>query len=245
MKIRVIGTLPTWSKEQAASYRRGGASTITSYPRDLLTESVDRARLKLLNAGREQPLRVILITSAIAGEGKTSLAGHLAVSLARAGRRTLLIDADLHRPAMHRLFDLSLEPGFSAVLRGELPVADAIRPTYVRGLEAIPAGRGDLEAIRALGNERVRAIFQELKEAYEFILVDSAPVLAVVDAPVIAQYVDGVLFSVMCGVSHLPSLYQSQQEIAQLGVRILGAVVSGTQGMAGTYGYSPALGSAK
>src|SRR5208337_967562 len=98
-----------------------------------------------------------------------------------------------------RLFDLTLEPGFSAVLRGELAVRDAVRPTYVRGLEAIPAGRGDLEAIRALGHERVRKIFQDLEESYDCILVDSAPVLAVVDAPLMAQFVDGVLFSVMRG----------------------------------------------
>jgi len=238
-RIRVIGTLPVWSyKGQGCERSLQNVSAAADYSRDLMTESVDRARLKLLSASRQEPIRIILITSAISGEGKTSLASHLAVSLARAGRRTLLIDADLRRPALHKLFDVCLEPGFSAVLREELSATDAIRPTYVRGLEILPAGCGDIGAIRSLGNERVRGIFEQLAQAYDFILVDSAPVLAVVDAPLIAQYVDGVLFSVMCGISHLPSLYQCQQEIAHLGVRILGAVVSGTRGSTGGYGYS-------
>jgi succinoglycan biosynthesis transport protein ExoP len=237
LRIRILGTLPVLAASRRAHMLE--TRSTDKYPSDLLTESVDRARLKLLFAGREHPLKVVLITSATSGEGKTSLASHLAVSLARAGRRTLVIDADLRRPSLHRLFDVLLEPGLAAVLRGELAVADAIRPTVVHGLELIPAGRGDVNAIQALGQERVRSLFEQLKEAYDYVLVDSAPVMPVIDASIIAQYVDGVLFSVMCGVSHLPSLHHSYRELAQLGVRILGVVVSGARLPTGSYGYPP------
>src|SRR5207248_6165219 len=128
-----------------------------------------------------------------------------------------------------------LEPGLAAALRDETPIADVIRPTYVRGLEVIPAGRGDLAAIQALGGERVRSMFDELRQTYDYILVDSAPILAVVDAPFIAQHVDGILFSVMCGVRNLPALHQSYHEIASLGAPILGAVVSGVRDASGGY----------
>jgi capsular exopolysaccharide synthesis family protein len=238
LSIKVLGTLPVITNHaQGQGHMLATASLPDKYPRDLLSDSVDRARLKLLHAAREQPLRVLLITSAVPGEGKTSLASHLAISLARAGRKTLLIDADLRRPTLHRLFDLCLEPGFSAALRGEQPPWEVIRPSYVEGLEVIPAGRGDASAIRALSHDRLGVMFEQLKEVYEYILVDSAPVLAVVDAPLIARSVDGILFSVMCGVSHLPSLYRSYDEIAALGGRILGAVVSGTRDADAGYGY--------
>jgi polysaccharide biosynthesis transport protein len=193
--------------------------------------------MKLMHAARLEPLQVLLITSGHAGEGKTSLAGHLALSLARSGKRVLLVDADLRRPALHRLFDLELTPGLSAVLRGELAVSEVIRPTLRQGLEIIPAGRGDLSVIQALGSRRLGDMLRDLQAAYDFILVDSAPVLAVIDAQLVAQHVDGVLFSVLCGVSHLPSLHRSYEELGSLGVRILGAVVSGVDSMGTGYGY--------
>jgi capsular exopolysaccharide synthesis family protein len=236
LKIRLIGTLPVLSNRGQTKLSQA-ASAVEEYPRDLLTESVDRTCMKLLHAAKQQPLRVLMVTSALSGEGKTSLASHLAISLARSGRRTLLLDADLRRPVLHRLFDLSLEPGLSAVLRGESTPSEVIRPTLFRGLEVIPAGSGDLQAIQALGSPCVGTILRCLQEGYEFVIVDSAPVLAVVDAPLVAQHVDAVLFSILCGASHMPSVYQSYQEMASLGVRILGAVVSGVRDLEGGYCY--------
>jgi succinoglycan biosynthesis transport protein ExoP len=241
LNTRVLGTLPLLGAQTTMQSDPLGNSSLTDkYPRYLVTESVDRARLKLLHAAVEHSLRTVLITSAVSGEGKTTLASHLAVSLARAGRRTLLIDADMRRPSLHRLFELPLEPGLGAFLREELPAADVIRPTFVSGLEVIPAGRGDVSAIDALGHDKLRMTLEHLKGQYDFILVDSTPLLAVVDAPLIAQYVDGVLFSVMYGVSHLNALHECHQELAQLGVRILGAVVSGASDSSHRYyGYPP------
>jgi len=237
LHIRLLGTLPVLT-QQGSGYVPTAASPGNKYPSNFFVESVDRTCLKLLHAARQESLRVLLITSAQSGEGKTSLAGHLALSLARSGKRTLLIDADLRRPALHRLFDLALAPGLSAVLRNELPVYEVIRPTLVDGLEIIPAGRGDHAAIRSLGSERLGTILRDLQTTYDFILVDSAPVMAVIDASLLAQHVDGVLFSVLCGASHLSSFYKSYQEIGSFGVRILGAVVSGVRDTdSGGYGY--------
>jgi capsular exopolysaccharide synthesis family protein len=241
LNTRVLGTLPLLGVQttmQASPLANG--SLTDKQPRYLLTESVDRARLKLLHAAAEHSLKTVLITSAFSGEGKTTLASHLAVSLARAGRRTLLVDADMRRPSLHRLFELPLEPGLGAFLREELPVADVIRPTFVAGLEVIPAGRGDVSAIEALAHDSLRLALEHLKEQYDFILVDSTPLLAVVDAPLVAQHVDGVLFSVMCGVSHLNALHECHQELEQLGVRVLGAVLSGAADSGHRYyGYPP------
>ena len=96
------------------------------YWQNLLLESVDATRTMLVHAARTGSHRVVMITSAVGGEGKTSLSSYLATSLARSGLRTLLVDADLRSPSIHRLFDLPVAPGLSELLRGEVDLADAI-----------------------------------------------------------------------------------------------------------------------
>jgi capsular exopolysaccharide synthesis family protein len=236
LKIRLLGTLPVRARQETI-YAPSLPSPGSKYPGNFFAESVDRTAVKLMHTARQETLRVILITSALSGEGKSSLASHLGLSLARSGKRVLLIDADLRRPTLHRLFDLELEPGLSAVFRDESTVLKAIRPTLMMGLEVIPAGRGDQPAIQALGGDRFRMMLGKVQGVYDFIIVDSAPVLAVIDATVIAQHVDGVLFSVLCGVSQLHSIHQCYQELNSIGVRILGAVVSGVDSHGIGYGY--------
>jgi capsular exopolysaccharide synthesis family protein len=171
-----------------------------------------------------------MVTSAGGGEGKTSLASQLAASLARAWRKTLLIDGDLRHPAVHKLFNQPLEPGFSEVLRGEVGVHDTVRPTAISRLWAMSAGHWDSHAVQALAQEGVRSLFGQLKEQYDFIVVDSCPVLPVADSLLLGQHVDSVLFAVMRDVSRAPALYAAQQRLEGLGVRTLGAVMIGADG---------------
>jgi capsular exopolysaccharide synthesis family protein len=170
---------------------------------------------------------VVLVTSAVEGEGKTSLAGQLAVSLSRAWRKTLLVDGDLRKPAAHQLFELPGEPGLSEVLRGDLELSDAIRPTAVSRLSLIPAGQYDAHALQALAQEGVGKLFARLKDEFDFIVVDSCPVLPVTDTLMLGQHVDVVLLSVLGGVSRLPTVYAARQRLAALDIPVLGAVVAG------------------
>ena len=192
----------------------------------LLVESIDAARTMILHASRIEAIRTVMITSAVKGEGKTSLACHLATSLARAGRRTLLIDCDLRSPAAHRLFDLPPGPGLSEVLRGEVDAADVIQPTPAHGLHLIPAGRCDALAIQALAQDGIRALFDDLRARYDFIIVDSAPVLPVADSLLVSQVVDAVIFSILRDVSRVPMVHAAYERLTALGTRTLGAVVS-------------------
>ena len=139
----------------------------------------------------------------------------------------MLIDGDLRQPAAHRLFDLPVEPGLSEVLRGELELADVIRPTTVGRLWLMPAGQWDAHALQALAQEGVGSLVEQLREEYEFIIVDSCPVLPVTDTLMLGQHVDTVLFSVLRGTSQLPTLYAAWQRLAALEIPVLGAVVAG------------------
>ena len=195
----------------------------------LLVESIDATRTMLLHASRAESIRVVAVTSAVKGEGKTSLASHLGASLARAGRRTLLIDGDLRSPSLHRLFDAVPGLGLCELIKGEVELEDVIQKTHAEGLDLITAGRCDPLALQLLAQDELRFLFSRLKSHYDFVIVDCAPVLPVVDTLLIGQSVDGVLFSILRDVSRLPQVHAACERLTNLGTRLLGAVVSGVR----------------
>ena len=218
--IRLVGSLPALHGRPNA----WNASPDRSW-QSVLIESVDATRTMLLHASRVDSIRVVMVTSAVAGEGKSSLSCHLAASLARAGRQTLLIDCDLRRPSVHRLFDQPQGPGVGELLRGEAEVPEVIRKSHAANLDLITAGRWDEHAVQALARGDLQAIFDGLRTRYDFVIVDSAPILPVVDSLLVGQHVDAVIFSILRDVSRIPSVQDARDRLASLGVRILGAVV--------------------
>jgi capsular exopolysaccharide synthesis family protein len=232
--LSLVGTLPAVPAEARKPLADAAAPAAGQ---TALLESVDGIRALVLHAARTQPLRVIMVTSAAGGEGKTTLACHLAASLARNWRRTLLIDADLRNPSAHARFDLPPEPGLSEVLRSEVEADEAIKATPLPRLSLLPAGRCDRHAIEGLSQDSLGELFERLGQHFDFIVVDVSPVLPVADALQVGQHADAAIFSVLRHVSRLPDVYAAQQRLAALHVRVLGAVVIGDR--ASTYGVQP------
>src|SRR5262249_10483840 len=148
-------------------------------------------------------------------------------SLARAGHRTLLLDGDVRLPAVHRLFEMPDAPGFCELLRGEVSLEEATRPTRVEGLWAVAAGRPDPRAFQALAQPTFQSILEVLRQQFDYVVVDSAPVLPVVDSLLLGQHADGVVFSVLRGTSQAPAVHAAYQRMAELNIRMLGVVFSG------------------
>ena len=204
--IRVVGALPrlpALPPGQAANALAPGAMDAQFG----MIEAVDAIRTVLMHSPRIDGARVVMITSAVGGEGKTTLASHLATSLSRAWRKTLLIDGDLRNPAQHLQFDQPLEPGLSEALRGEVEFEDAVKPTLTSRLWLMPAGKIDGHSLQALAQEGVSEVFDRLKEQYDFIVIDTSPVLPVPDALLLGKHADAVLLAVMRDVSRLPAVY--------------------------------------
>lgn len=236
--VHVVGTIPS-PKPRA----RGGMpwTKVRPYPQvNLLTEHVDAARISLLNAARAQDVRVILVTSACGGEGKTSVACHLALSLSRAGFRTLLIDGDLRRPAVHRVLDLPESGGLSEVLRNEIKPTAAIKGTRFPQLSYLGAGKWNAQATEALARSNFRSLLRTLRagidcaevgteylDGFDYIVLDSAPLLPIVDTLLMAQHVDGILLSVLQPVSQSSRVQSALQRLRSVKARVLGAVMSG------------------
>jgi capsular exopolysaccharide synthesis family protein len=234
--IKVIGSLPALPNRYRSRAAGGAAGPQDNHWQQLLMESVDATRTMLLYAAKTEGVQVVMISSAVSGEGKTSLSCHLATSLARAGRKTLLVDCDLRRPATHRLFDVPLTPGLCEILRDEATVTDAVRPTAAANLFHLPAGRCTPQAIELLAQDALPRMLNQLKPEFDFLVLDTSPVLAVNDTLLVAQHVDGVLFSLLRDVSRMPAVYAAYQRLVSVGIRPLGAVVAGVRGDG--YGYS-------
>jgi capsular exopolysaccharide synthesis family protein len=221
--LQLVGAVPPLP--QLAS---SGLANLEQPLEHQLIESVDAIRTILLREASVSETRVVMVTSAVSGEGKTTLAGQLAVSLARAGRKTLLLDCDLRRPAAHQLFEQTLQPGLSEVLLKEIDWAEAVRPTTsMENLSILPAGQWDREVLKQLAQDGFSDLLRDLRRDYDFVVIDSSPVLAATDSLVIGQHADAVLLSLLCDVSQVPPVNSAARRLTALGIRVLGAVMNG------------------
>jgi len=233
--MRVIGTVPAFPNR--ASLKAAEAAGNANW-RFILNESINSTRTMLLHAARSQSMQVVMVTSATQGEGKTSLASQLGSSMATAGMRTLIVDCDLRNPSIHKLFDLPLTPGVSEVLCQDCDPSDAVQPTAVPNLWVIPAGQCSTRVIAALAQGHpLETLFNRLRGQFDFVVVDSCPVLPVADALLIGQHVDGVVFSIMQDISQLPKVMVASEKLHQLSINLLGAVVNGVHMGSAYYAY--------
>ena len=192
-----------------------------------LTESVDGITARVLHKAELGQCRVIMVSSATGGEGKTTLATQLAMSLARTERRIVLVDFDLRRPAFDELFGVPLEPGVCEVLRQQNTVSELVHPSGTENLDVITAGRWDRHALASLSNGCAGAMFQQLREAYDFVVIDTSPLLPVADARFVSQHVDAVVLSVLRDISQAPKIQAACDILAAFGVQSVEAVVTG------------------
>lgn len=237
LKLPVLGSLPL-----IPSRKRGGLSSGATAAENrwkgALIESVDSARVMLLRRASLENAKAVMIGSAMTSEGKTTLSCHLATSLARAGYRTVLVDADLRRPTIQRVFELPAEPGLCEVLTGSADPAAVILPTRQDGLYVVPAGLLTGEALRQLAQGGMSGLMERLRSEFDFIILDSSPLLPVTDGLMLSQYVDGVIVSVRRDVSQYPKVSAACNKLQMMGTPIWGALVIGVDQSPYGYRYS-------
>ena len=192
----------------------------------VLSEAVSGIRANLL---RISDVRCVMVTSAIGGEGKTTVATQLAMSLARIGKRTALVDFDLPRPAINTVFDVPLEPGICDVLRCDYSLADVGHEVSLPNLTIITSGIADAASARYMNSGRIAEVLDELREQFDYVIVDGSPLIPVADARVVSRYVDGAICCVLRDVSRLKLIRQAVDLLATFNVRLLGTGVTGQQ----------------
>jgi capsular exopolysaccharide synthesis family protein len=211
----VLGTFP----RVASLRKRTDQATV-------LAECGDTIRTLISQGSREAP-KVILVTSGVEREGKTTFAAQLAASLARADKRTLLLDGDLRHPSAHVALGLELRAGLPELLRGELGNDEAVQPTSIDGLFAVTGGACDYAAISALSRPELARIFKGFRDSFDHIVIDAGPVLDVSDSLLLGQQSDVAILSAMLDVSRVPQVQATVDRLRSVGVRLLGVVVNG------------------
>jgi capsular exopolysaccharide synthesis family protein len=218
LTLPVLGTLPNLDPSHHIVSARG-----PDWP--IAVEAIDTVRTMLLHAINSSGPKVILVSSAAPGEGKTTLTGCLAESLARAGYRTLLIDGDLRRPTAHGRYRTPPGPGVAQILRGEASVRTCCYPVADLGMCVVPAGHNSAAASELLPKGGWWRLIQEAREQFDFVVVDSSPLLSVVDPVLMAPACDGVVLAVLRDVSRVDLLADAANRLRTLGIPILGCVV--------------------
>jgi polysaccharide biosynthesis transport protein len=175
---------------------------------------------------REERLKTIVVTSPSTGDGKSSTVANLAICMAHAGRRTLIVDADLRRPIQHEIFSLPQHAGLSSVLSGDASLEDSIFPTHINGLDLLPSGALPSRPSESLNSERFASILATLAQHYDYVLLDSPPVLAVADARILSAMSDATLLVLRWNSSTRHASLSARESLWSVGAKILGFVVN-------------------
>lgn len=207
-------------------------------PQSPVAEAYRVLRTNVLFSSAETSGRVLLVTSANPGEGKTTTVANLAASLAENGARVLAVDADLRRPTLHQHFGVDKTPGLSDVIVGASLAAPATRHARPRGLHVLPCGYLPPNPTELLGALSTRELLQALRKRYDWVLVDAPPVLAMADTPVLAPWADGVVLVVWAEVCPRPALQRTVDQLRGVGGRITGVVLNKVDLARNSYYYS-------
>jgi len=196
-------------------------------PKSPVSEAYRSLRTNLQFSGTAgQKLRCFLVTSSVPGEGKSTTAANLAIAICLQGTRTILIDSDLRRPVLHRLFDVEKNKGLSNVLIGKASLSEAIQSTSIKNLDILTSGILPPNPAEMLGSDYMKEIVEELKARYEVCLFDSPPLITVTDAAVLAKEVDGVLLVVKSGHTARGALSRCVELLHNVNANILGGLLN-------------------
>ncbi|WP_158264990.1 tyrosine-protein kinase domain-containing protein [Blastopirellula marina] len=238
--LEILGTIPKLPRGIVRK-PKSIASDLGAFE-DQVRDSSDSVAATILRRAVQRKCQVLLVSSAMPREGKSSLACHLSISLGKSGKKVCVVDFDLRRPSMHSIFARPVGPGVGEILAGECKLADAIQATDIPGVEFVPAGVEESSVTLGATSGQLDALFAQLRDAYDFIIVDAGPVLGSPSTRFLAQpeYVDGVIMSTFKDVSQASQVDDAKRVLTSFGAPILGTVLSGySSGMYYSYSNRP------
>jgi capsular exopolysaccharide synthesis family protein len=234
--VPLIGVIPFIRDNQIVSQGTAGLLSHQK-PRSALAESYKTTRTNLEFLRRSRQAHVLLVASSLPGDGKTTTVSNLAITLANTGRRILLIDGDLRKPSLHRLFDVTREGGFSDALLSRESIDRLVQPTFVNNLDLLTTGHDVPNPAELLASERLGEVINELRAMYDMVLIDSSPLLLVTDPSIIAAVADGIILVVKISSTRRHDLDVTNDMLKTLGVPVFGMVINGVTRDEVGYGY--------
>ena len=236
--LSLLGSIPKMRIDSSKSQIYSLATLV--YPRSSVAESFRALRTNLEFTGIDAPITTILVTSPMPREGKTTVATNLAVAFAQAGHRTVLVDADLRRPEVHKFFALDNRRGLTSILRSDdVSIADVALGTEDANLRIVTSGPPPPNPAELLASTRMTVILERLKRSAEVVIIDSPPVNLVTDAAILIRHVDGAVLVVDAGRTSRSATRRATDALALVGGRVLGAAINrgAAASASGVYGY--------
>jgi len=223
--VRIIG-LPVLGLIIRYETNEGMLITIAE-PRSPVSESFRSVRTNLQFTSVDKPIRTLLITSPSPSDGKTTIAANLGVVIAQNGKRVALIDADLRRPNIHKVFDIPNRMGLSGLfVMPEVNLDGSLQKTITEGLYTLPAGDVPPNPAELLGSEKLSEILRLVSEKADMVIIDSPPIVAVTDSAVLAHRVDGVILVVKPGVTKMAAARQAFEQLNRVGANVVGVILN-------------------
>ncbi|HBE71761.1 MAG TPA: hypothetical protein DDW52_26760 [Planctomycetaceae bacterium] len=237
--VSVLGHIPVMnlSKVKKSVEAVDPAVCAIHHSKGRVAEAYRSVRTGLYFSNKGKALKVIQVTSPVPGDGKSTLSSNISVTMAQSGRRVLLIDADLRRPRVAKIFGIDSEIGVAAVVGGKVEVDDAICAGPVANLSILPGGKRPANPAEILSSERFRNMIDMLRDKFDVIVVDTPPLLAVSDPGAVAGIVDGVLMTMRLRRNVKPLALRAKSILEGVGANLLGVVINGVSSEAG-YGYN-------
>ncbi|MBX3013393.1 MAG: polysaccharide biosynthesis tyrosine autokinase [Caldilineaceae bacterium] len=227
--LGVIAHMPhakSKQRQKKADPSRQDDLIVANQPRHPIAESYRRLRTNLRFTSVDEQLHTLLVTSAVPGEGKTTTAANLAIAMAQAGYRVIMIDADLRKPQLHHVFQLSKGPGLTDALLNDTPPAFFLRETTVENLQVMTCGSIPPNPAELLGSRPMRKLLETLKAESDMLIIDTPPLLAVTDAQILSDDVQGVLLVVNSSRTARTTVATGATTLHQVGARLLGVVLN-------------------
>lgn len=198
-------------------------------PHSAISEALRTIRANLLLSSADYPPRIVAISSAIQGEGKTTILANLAVTLAQAKHRTLIIDGDLRLAGLSKLFQYTPQThphGLTDFITGQSSLEESITPTMIPHLDILPAGSKAPNPAELVGSASMKRLLSALRDRYDFILIDTPPIMAVADALLLSRLVDSVLLVVRHGFTARSVAREARLKLGRVKARVLGVIVN-------------------
>jgi len=233
LDLPVLGAVPVFDSNTTLPER---GRTVELDPSSDVSEAYRTIRTAIYFGLPDTRQKTLLITSPQPGDGKSTSASNLAIAMAKAGRRTLLIDADFRLPSLHKIYGPSPSIGFAGVLQGKGVISDAIQPTGIANFDFLPCGPIPQNPAELLHSEMFVEVLTELSEQYVHIVIDSSPVLPVTDARILAAGCDSTLLVLRAEKSTHKTARHARDLLQSTGARIAGVLVNGAAKKGGVYG---------
>jgi polysaccharide biosynthesis transport protein len=235
LDLPFLGMIPAVSVKEAS----GEAPMLQDSVPPAFSEAIRAVRTAILFSSADEGSRSLVITSTGPHEGKTLVSSSLAITLAQAGQKTLVIDADMRRPRMHEALGRPQEPGLSNVLVGDTKLSDAARATSVPNLTLLAAGHIPPNPAELLGSKKYEELLAQLRRMYDWVVIDAPPVMPVTDAALVAHTAGGVLFVVGSEMTPRQNAAAAIEQLRGANARFVGVVLNRVNIQRHSYYYSP------